>query len=167
MEITNTIKAIILVNLDGKQVLSKSYDDKLQLKEFVKRIFVKTKTQKTRDDISTVDGYIVIHRFVTDLHMYVVGAKNENPLILDRVLCCLVEVVTTLLNKNIERQSVLENLDQIILALDEICDGGTVLETDPDLVIHRVCRQNETSDQSMAQVLQNAKGHLRFPWIRS
>lgn len=169
MNISTTIRAIVVLGLDGKRVLAKYYDDKINSKLFDKDIFSKTKTLKTRNEILMVDGFIVIHRCISNLHMYVVGGRNENPVILDRVLCCLVESVTTLIKKDetVEQRSVFDSLDQIILAFDEICDEGVVLEIDPSIVLERVCLREGVVDQSMAQVFQSATEHMRFPWIRS
>lgn len=163
----NTIKAIIILNNEGKRVLAQYYDDKINATHFDKDIFTKTKSPKARDDIMIVNNLIVIHRCVSDLHMYVAGNRNENPLTFDRVLCCLVEVVTVLSTRSVEHNSLLENLDQIILAFDEICDRGMVLETDPDVVLQRVCLKDDVAEQSMAQVLQSASEHLKIRWIRS
>lgn len=167
MDITSTIKAIIILNLDGKRAIAKYYDETIDSKQFDKKIYAKTKNHKVKDEILIVDGLVVLHKCITDLHMYVVGGRSENPLILDRVLSCLVEVVTTLLSRNVEQQSMIENLDQVILTLDEICDGGLVLETDPELVLARVCIQDGTSEQSMASVFQSATEHVRLHWLKS
>lgn len=163
----NTVKAIIVLGLDGKRVLANYYNDQINPSQFDKKIFSKTKSHKTRDELLIEDDLMVLHRCVVDLHMYVVGGRNENPLILDRVLCCLAEVVSTLSSRNVESKSVFDHLDQIILAFDEICDGGVVLETDPSHVLQRVCLREGVAEQSMAQVLQSATEHIKFPWIRS
>lgn len=39
---------------------------------------------------------------------------------------CLFESLSHILKKNVEKKTLLENLDMVILALDEICDGGYV-----------------------------------------
>lgn len=40
------------------------------------------------------------------------------------VLQCLYDSVNQILRKNVEKRVVLENLDTVMLAMDEICDGG-------------------------------------------
>ena len=45
-------------------------------------------------------------------------------LILMSVLNCLYDAVSQILRKNVEKRVVLENLDIVMLAMDEICDGG-------------------------------------------
>lgn len=170
MNIQTTIRAIVVLDLNGKRLLAKYHDDKINSKQFEREIFNRTKTHKTRNELLVLDNYIILHRCISSLHMYVVGGSttyDENPLILDRVLCCLVETVTTLINRSTDNPTVFDCLDQIILAFDEICDEGVVLEIDPSLVLERVCLRAGVADQSMAQVLQNATEHIRFPWIRS
>lgn len=45
-------------------------------------------------------------------------------LILASVMHCVYESMSHILKKNVEKKSLLDNLDMVILALDEICDGG-------------------------------------------
>lgn len=42
------------------------------------------------------------------------------------VLNCFYDSVSQILRKNVEKRIVLENLDIVMLAMDEICDGGFV-----------------------------------------
>lgn len=153
MNIANTIKAIIILQSDGKRLLAKYFDSDLSstAKQFEKRLFAKTKSPKAKDEIIVLDGVLIVHRFSTDSHYYIIGNRNENPLVLDSVLNCLVEVVSTVSEKNaINSNSVLDNLSKVILALDEICDEGLILEIDPNLVLQRISSTNEDSGESMA-----------------
>lgn len=47
-------------------------------------------------------------------------------LILMSVLNCLYDSVSQILRKNVEKRAVLDSLDIVMLAMDEICDGGYV-----------------------------------------
>ena len=49
-------------------------------------------------------------------------------LILMSVLNCFYESVSQILRKNVEKRIVLDNLDIVMLAVDEICDGGFVYD---------------------------------------
>ena len=42
-----------------------------------------------------------------------------------------------LLRNEVERRNILENLDLVLLIMDEIVDGGIVLETDPNNIANR------------------------------
>lgn len=63
-----------------------------------------------------------------------------------------------------EKRNVLENMDLILLVIDEIVDGGVVLETDPSSVANRVAMRGSGGEADMplgehtlGQALQNAK----------
>lgn len=166
MDIMETVKAIVILDADGGRILTRSIDKKTSEKQFERKLFIKTKSHKIKDDILVIDGYLVIHRFLTDLHLYILGDKNENPLILESVLNCLNESISALL-KTVDRQSILKHLSQIILSLDEMCERGNLLETDSNLVLQRVTLVDDALDLTMAQKLQSATEHIRFPWLRS
>lgn len=167
MDITGTIKAIITLDADGKRLATRYFDEKASTRQFEKKLFVRTKSSRIKDDILMLDGFLILHRFITDVHIYIVGRKSDNPLILDSVLRCFAETVTTLLIKNVERQAFLNHLSEIILAIDEICDNGMIIETDPNLVLQRISLKDDLSEQTMAQKLQSATEQFRFPWSRS
>lgn len=167
MDIANTLKAIIILDATGQKAIAKYFDPKTSSQQFERKLFVKSKSQKIKDEILTVDGMLIVHRYACDLHLYVVGNRNENPLILDSVLNCIVEVINSMLNKNVGAQSLREHLTEIILAMDEICENGLILETDSNLVLERVSLKDELMEQSYAQKIQSATEHIRFPWLRS
>lgn len=76
-----------------------------------------------------LDGLTIVYKNNVDLFFYVMGSTQENELILLSVLNCLYDSVSLILKKNVEKRAVLENLDIIMLACDEICDGGLVTIT--------------------------------------
>lgn len=45
---------------------------------------------------------------------------------LNSVLTCLFESLSTMLRKNVEKRHLYDNLDLVMLTLDEICDDGFV-----------------------------------------
>ena len=64
-------------------------------------------------------------------------------------------VESQIMRKNVEKRALFENLDIIMLALDEICDGGIVLESDPQEVVNRVALRTDDiplGEQTVAQV---------------
>lgn len=54
--------------------------------------------------------------YINSLHLF--------QLILMSVLNCLYDSVSQILRKNVEKRAVLDSLDIVMLAMDEICDGG-------------------------------------------
>lgn len=71
------------------------------------------------------------------------------------VLNCVYDSVSQILRKNVEKRALFDNLDIIMLALDEICDGGIILESDPTAVVNRVALRADDiplGEQTVAQV---------------
>ena len=71
------------------------------------------------------------------------------------MLNCVYDSVSQILRKNVEKRALFENLDVVLLALDEICDGGIFLESDPNAVVSRVAIRTDDipiGEQTVAQV---------------
>ena len=103
-----------------------------------------------------LDGLTVLYKSNVDLFFYVLGGAHENELLLMSVLNCVYDSISQIMRKNVEKRALFESLDIIMLALDEICDGGIVLESDPQEVVNRVALRTDDiplGEQTVAQVL--------------
>ena len=153
-----TVKGILILDNDGKRILANYYDKNAfpSVKEqtaFEKSLF--QKTSKANGEILMLDGFTVLYKSNVDLFFYVLGSQKENELLLMSVLSCVYDSVSQILRKNVEKRAVYENLDIIMLALDEICDNGVVLEADPNAVANRVALRTDDiplGEQTVAQV---------------
>jgi hypothetical protein len=165
------IKNILLLDDEGKRVAVKYYSDDwptLASKlSFEKSTF--TKTQRTgaraEAEIGMFDGYIVVYKFISDLHFYVTGSDDDNELILATVLQGFFDAVSMLLRNNMEKKTVLENLDLVLLCLDEIVDSGIILDSDADTIVGKVEMHGADADvplseQTISQALATAREHL-------
>lgn len=166
-DITKTVRAIVLLDIDGNRIAGRAYDDDIYKKQFERKLFIKTKGHRIKDEILLLEDMLAVHRFVADFHIYVIGYRNENPMILETISDCLLDVIKLLSVKTVDRSVVENHKAQLILAMDEICDNGIILETDPDLVHSRVILKDDSMEPSMARKLQSATELIRFPWIRS
>uniref|UniRef100_G3TQ01 Coatomer subunit zeta n=1 Tax=Loxodonta africana TaxID=9785 RepID=G3TQ01_LOXAF len=158
-----TIKAVFILDNDGRRLLAKYYDDTLpSTKEqmvFEKNVF--NKTSRTDSEIAFFGGMTIV--------LYVVGSSHENELMLMAVLTCLFESLNHMLRKNVEKRWLLENTDGAFLVLDEIVDGGVILESDPQQVIQKVnfwADDGGLTEQRVAQVLQSAKEQIRWSLLK-
>ncbi|XP_064352058.1 coatomer subunit zeta-2 isoform X2 [Camelus dromedarius] len=152
-----TIKAVFILDNDGHRLLAKYYDDTFpSMKEqmaFEKNVF--NKTSRTDSEIAFLGGMTIVYKSSIDLFLYVVGSSSENELMLMSVLTCLFESLNHVLRKNVEKRWLLENMDGAFLVLDEIVDGGVILESDPQQVIQKVNFRADDSgltEHSVAQV---------------
>ena len=86
------------------------------------------------------------------------------------VLNALYDAVSIMLRKNVEKRFLLDHLDGVLLAIDELVDGGVVLEADANNIVQRVALKNDTdvplTEQTVAQVLQTAKDQLKWSLLK-
>ncbi|ONM55584.1 Coatomer subunit zeta-2 [Zea mays] len=120
---------------------------------------------ETPAEITLFDGYIVVYKFVHDLHFFVTAGDDENELILASVLHGFSDSVGLLLRGDVEKRTALENLDLILLCIDEIVDGGIILETDANTIAGKVATNAVDgsvpfSEQTISQALATAREHL-------
>ncbi|XP_064648090.1 coatomer subunit zeta-1-like isoform X2 [Lineus longissimus] len=166
-----TVKAILIMDNDGRRLLTKYYDNQFpkvkEEKAFELNLF--NKTHRANAEIIMLEGLTCVYRSNVDLYFYVVGNQQGNELILVSVLNCLYDSISSMLRKNVEKRSLLENLDAVFLAVDEICDGGIILEGDPNVVANRVAIRMDDiplGEQTVSQVLQSAKEQLKWSLLK-
>mmetsp|Transcript_330 Transcript_330/g.667 ORF Transcript_330/g.667 Transcript_330/m.667 type:complete len:186 (+) Transcript_330:321-878(+) len=174
------VKNMILLDSEGKRIAVKYYSQDWPTvpaqSNFEKSLWNKTSRTNARQEAEIVmfDNYIVVYKYVGDLMFYVTGSQDENELILYTVLQAFYESVSALLRQQVEKKTVLENLDLVLLAMDEIVDGGVILETDPQTIASRVTMRGAEgeaaapsfTEQSFTKALQNAKEQLSRGLLR-
>ncbi|PWZ09906.1 Coatomer subunit zeta-1 [Zea mays] len=162
-----SVKNILLLDSEGKRVAVKYYSDgwpTLSAKlAFEKSVFAKTQKANAGTDAEIVmfDGQIVVYKFIQDLHFFVTGGEEENELILASVLQGFSDAVERLLKNMVDKRTALENLDLILLCLDEIVDGGIVLETEGREIAEKVSGHGSEGASSAEQTLVNALTQAR------
>ncbi|XP_054510116.2 coatomer subunit zeta-1 [Agelaius phoeniceus] len=166
-----TVKAIIILDNDGERLFAKYYDDTYpsvkEQRAFEKNIF--SKTHRSDSEIALLDGLTVVYKSSIDLYCCVIGSATQNELMLTAVLNCLFDSLSQMLRKNVERRALLDNMEGLFLAVDEIVDGGVILESDPQQVVHRVAVRGEDvplTEQTVSQVLQSAKEQIKWSLLR-
>ncbi|PNI19354.1 COPZ2 isoform 3, partial [Pan troglodytes] len=140
-----TIKAVFILDNDGRRLLAKYYDDTFpSMKEqmvFEKNVF--NKTSRTESEIAFFGGMTIVYKNSIDLFLYVVGSSYENELMLMSVLTCLFESLNHMLS--------------------------VILESDPQQVIQKVnfrVDDGGLTEQSVAQVLQSAKEQIKWSLLK-
>ena len=161
-----TIKGIILMDNDGRRLWANYYDPNIlqshkEQMKFEKTLFAKTSKANIDDvDVVLLENLTVLYKSKVDLFFYVIGGPKENELLLMSVLNCVFESLSLILRKSLEKSSVYDNMDMVMLAMDEICDNGIILESDAIAVADNIgVRAEDVSlgKQTAAQVLQSAK----------
>lgn len=162
-------QAILILDGDGRRILAKYWDmpEATTLKE--QRALEKKLFEKTRKggDILMLDHHIVLVRNNLDVWFYIIGSLMESELVLSTVLNIFFDTVATLLS-HIDRRSVTDNLDTILLILDETFDEGILLESNVGAIADRCVRKQtdagmdgiQFNEQSISQALQIARENV-------
>jgi hypothetical protein len=169
-----TVKSILVLDSEGKRIAAKYYSNdfpttKEQL-AFETGLFAKT--NRVNAEILFWNNVITVYRGAADVMFYVVGGNDENELILLSVLTAYFDTIAKLLKNQVDKRTMLENLDYVLLALDELVDGGVILEADSAVIANRVAMKGADSDiplseQTISQALQTAKEQITRSLLKS
>ncbi|CAG8542307.1 106_t:CDS:2 [Funneliformis caledonium] len=171
-----TTTAVILLDSEGNRILGKYYDTKnlypttKEQKVFEKGLF--EKTRRANGEIILYDNQVVLYRNSIDVFFYVVGSSEENELILNNILNAFYDSVSSLLRHQVEKRTLVDNLDLVVLTLDETIDDGIVLETDSSVIVSRVSRpRTDTTDipiteQTLIQAYHTARERVTERLLR-
>jgi hypothetical protein len=125
------------------------YPDKTSQTRFEKGLL--QKTAKQTGDILLYDNRIVLYKMESDVALYVVGSLGDNEILLYNVLLALRDSLHLLFKQSVDKRTIIENYDLVSLAVDEICDDGVVLETDPTIIVQR-CSKAPSQDVNLSRI---------------
>ena len=172
------VQNVLLLDSDGKRVAVRYYDSAMKTTaaqmKFEKEVFSKTSRNNARGEaeITLLDNHIVVYKFCADLHFFVTAKVDENEIIVATVLNAFFDAVSLLLRGVVEKRAALENLDLVLLTIDELIDGGIILETDPNNIANRVTmrgaegQDTPLAEQSLASALAIAREQLTRNLLR-
>ncbi|KAI8468069.1 MAG: zeta-cop, subunit of COP-I complex [Monoraphidium minutum] len=150
------VKNLLLLDSEGKRIAVKYFSPEWgtvnNQANYEKSVWTKTSRTNARGEAEIVmfDDVLVVYKCLGDLMFYVTGGQDENELILYSVLQAFYESVSILLRQQVDKKTVLENLDLVLLAVDEIVDRGLILETEPQVVASRVSMRGADGDGAPA-----------------
>ncbi|KAM0462782.1 hypothetical protein ACHAPV_003607 [Trichoderma viride] len=133
----------------GASIPTHPYTDLKAQKAFEKGLI--DKTAKQTGDIILYDNRIVLYKMESDVMLYVVGAADENEILLYNTVLALRDSLHLLFKQSVDKRTIVENYDLVSLAIDEIVDDGIILETDPTIIAQRVSRA-PTQDVPMGRI---------------
>ncbi|KAI8086551.1 Longin-like domain-containing protein [Halteromyces radiatus] len=170
----HSINAVILLDASGNRVLAKYYgSEHTTLKEqkaFEKGLF--DKTRLSQGEIILYDNQVVLYRSNIDIYFYVVGTAEENELILLSMFNTFYDAVSSLLRYQVEKRTIVDNLDLVALCLDETVDRGIILDTDANAIVGRVSKPRldmvdiPFTEQTLSQAYQTARERLTSQLLR-
>merc|ERR1712008_568720 len=107
---------------------------------FEKKLYDKTMRTNAKNEAEVImfDKIVTVYRNSADVWFYVVGSQAENELILVHVLMALLEALNGALRTSPDKRTLLDNFDSLMLTVDELIDGGMILESDSAAIVNRV-----------------------------
>eukprot|EP00922_Rhytidocystis_sp_ex-Travisia-forbesii_P049847 GHVS01074164.1.p1 GENE.GHVS01074164.1~~GHVS01074164.1.p1 ORF type:complete len:240 (+),score=49.73 GHVS01074164.1:29-748(+) len=129
--------ASVLGALEGGERCLKDFASQTK---FESQLTAKAKrlTGRTEVEIMMIDRYVALLRSVNDVSMYVVGDSDTNELMLLDVANAIFQGLSNITSGQVGKRQILENLDSVFLMLDEVVDGGVILETDASVITSRL-----------------------------
>lgn len=98
---------------------------------------------------------------------------EQNELILVTVLDAIYESLSSLLKQHLDKITILENLELLLLCIDEVVEGGTILEIDAEKVHDRVLMkgavpeaQSTYSEMTVSSAVDAARDALTRNFIK-
>eukprot|EP01036_Dinobryon_divergens_P028654 gene28654-37636_t len=168
------IKSLVVLDSEGERLFAKYYDNragnKAEQLANEQILYKKTKTVTAKNEgksmkllISTgpninsctaevllLENEIFIFRSGNECKFFVSGPIEENELILVGVLDVIYDTVSTLLKGQVDKRTMLDNLELILLTIDEALDHGHIMELDSTAVVSRVLMKSSDAAASGA-----------------
>lgn len=170
------VKAVIVINHEGKRICSRFCDRKTWEDDEAQRAFEMDLLRKVQVMGEISDGvdvmefmdFVVAYRQADDIFLFVVAGGEENELIMAEVLQALDETLNMVLRGQVFEEAVLENLESLLLIIDELVDQeGIIMETDHAELAARVGQQPGSfmdqvplGEQTLGQALQTAREQI-------
>lgn len=89
-------------------------------------------------DVLLLGEHLVLFISSQNIRIFLVTSSNANELIMDEVLRGFENALVTLLKTQIDSRNIIDNMDYVLLAMDELCEDGIIFETDGDSIAQRV-----------------------------
>eukprot|EP00286_Rhodomonas_abbreviata_P000746 CAMPEP_0181288402 /NCGR_PEP_ID=MMETSP1101-20121128/312_1 /TAXON_ID=46948 /ORGANISM="Rhodomonas abbreviata, Strain Caron Lab Isolate" /LENGTH=190 /DNA_ID=CAMNT_0023392519 /DNA_START=36 /DNA_END=608 /DNA_ORIENTATION=+ len=146
------VNSLVVLDLEGDRLFAKYYNGQSKAEQAASEnvLYKKTKavSAKTEAEVLLVDQEVVVFRSGIECKFFISGPVEENELILVGVLECVFDTISTLLKGQVDKRTMLENLELILLTIDEVLDHGHIMELDAVAVVSRVLMKASDANNS-------------------
>ena len=151
------VKAILLLDSEGHRIYSKYYHADALLstrvgqstfEQLLSEKAGKMQTKPGETDVLMIDSYTAIFKVFTDVSLYLLGEEQENELMMQSLLETLSEALDLLYRGEVEKKNILESLELLMLAIDEMFESGMILCHDSQSIIEKVLMREGPIDPS-------------------
>ncbi|KAH3688057.1 hypothetical protein WICPIJ_000950 [Wickerhamomyces pijperi] len=148
----HAIDALLIIDNEGNRVFGKYYNvsEESELYQLTnQRTFEKSlfkKTHKQNAEILIFENRLVLYKEILDITIYIISSLEENEITLSEILGSFEDALNSLLNFTIEKKTILENYDKVVIAIDELIDDGIILESESSII------KDRTSDTPVNEI---------------
>eukprot|EP01060_Flectonema_neradi_P000397 TRINITY_DN1025_c0_g1_i1.p1 TRINITY_DN1025_c0_g1~~TRINITY_DN1025_c0_g1_i1.p1 ORF type:complete len:170 (+),score=37.54 TRINITY_DN1025_c0_g1_i1:48-557(+) len=160
-DIIHKIQGVVILDDEGNRLFAKYYDEPFEGKldkqaAFEKKLYEKTHLNTTPQpkeggDITLVDSHTVVFNMNPETYFYVIGSLNENELVISNCLTTIEGVVKQLFR--VDKRTLLENFDLLVLVVDEVIDDGILLN--PSTEVYQLVYEHASDSQDAATRVKN------------
>lgn len=166
------VNSLVVLDLDGDRLFAKYYDGKTKVEQLAHEAVLCKKTRavpaRTEAEVLLVDTELVVFRSGIECKFYISGPVEENELILVGVLEAIFDTVSILLKGQVDKRTMLDNLELILLTIDEVLDHGQIMELDAAAVVSRVLMKASEAAQTIGDLsISQALGLARDQFIKT
>mmetsp|Transcript_36382 Transcript_36382/g.145389 ORF Transcript_36382/g.145389 Transcript_36382/m.145389 type:complete len:182 (-) Transcript_36382:668-1213(-) len=169
------VTSMVILNTEGMRVCARYcnkslFPDLESERAFERDLLKKVSATVTSHDeeIFELDNHLVVYKWYDNVVMFLTGSTSENELVLADILRTYEEGLSIILRTMLEEKTLLDNLETVLLAMDELIDQeGIILETDPQLLAARVSSGGASladgmplGEQTFTQAFQSARDQL-------
>eukprot|EP00484_Ammonia_sp_Unknown_P014334 CAMPEP_0197054502 /NCGR_PEP_ID=MMETSP1384-20130603/43008_1 /TAXON_ID=29189 /ORGANISM="Ammonia sp." /LENGTH=179 /DNA_ID=CAMNT_0042487713 /DNA_START=8 /DNA_END=547 /DNA_ORIENTATION=- len=176
LELAPLIEAVIVLDTNGNRLCAKYYSTRREFAskdsqtKFEKAILNKANRsiQRSDTDVLLYNDHLVLYVSSSNVRIFVVAASSANELVIDEVISALENSLNTLLKGTIDARGVIDNMDYVLLALDEVCEDGIIFETDGDNIASRVLMKDvqQIKQETLSTAAGVAYKRIRDQWLR-
>ncbi|ORM42130.1 Coatomer subunit zeta-3 [Babesia sp. Xinjiang] len=112
-----------------------------------------------------VDGYLVNYYIAIDFAIVVLAPSSENEVLLSEVCTTLKQCLVSITDDQMNKEVLCTKLDSVFLLLDDIVDGGIIMEANHSVIIKRL--KGKSGDGSDHVPLNQAIYNIRNNVIRN
>ncbi|EDO07623.1 nonclathrin coat protein zeta2-cop-related family protein [Babesia bovis T2Bo] len=112
-----------------------------------------------------VEGYLVNYYHAIDFSILVLGPTSENEILLSEVCNTVKKCLTAITDEQLKVEVICNKLDSVFLILDDVVDGGIIMESDHNVIVKRL--KGKSGDSSDHMPLNQAIYNIRNNVIRN
>mmetsp|Transcript_56150 Transcript_56150/g.93581 ORF Transcript_56150/g.93581 Transcript_56150/m.93581 type:complete len:179 (+) Transcript_56150:47-583(+) len=176
LELAPQIEAITILDEKGNRLCAKFYSNRREFAnvdaqtKFEKAILSKANRsiQRSDTDVLLYNDHLVLYISSSNIRIFVVASASANELVIDEVITALENSLTTLLKGAIDARGIVDNMDYVLLAMDEVCEDGLICECDGDNIASRVLMKDisQIRQETISSAAGVAYKRIRDQWLK-